>query len=179
MAQTDLSEEEARFYQYNQHNPSAEFIETADKWVYLDPKREKWVRPHKGYIRYLPNGVRQVNREALPPRFFIFCYRGWEDADEFYTAFIKSTKKNPAAHIHGICALSDTGSFYTGHVPYAEGEKKVRPLVREDGFKEWLYTLPEMLHTMLPPRQMGFDMVDLQRYRVLSEPPATEPNTRN
>jgi hypothetical protein len=36
-----------------------------------------------------------------------------------------------------------------------------------------------MLHTMLPPRQMGFDMVDLQRYRVLSEPPATEPNTRN
>jgi hypothetical protein len=150
-----------------------------DPTIHFNEKRQKVVQSHKGYILHAPNGVRLQYYDPLPPRFFIFSYRGWESASDLYNDFVAATLKYPAAHIHGLCTLTPDGSFFTRHVPYAQSKDKVLP-VAENGFREWLYSLPEMLHTMLPPHRngMGFDMVNLQRYRVLSKAPEGERSHR-
>jgi hypothetical protein len=147
---------------------------SSDPAIHFNEKRQKVVQSHKGYVLHLPNG-RFKYYEPLAPRFFIFSYRGWENATDPYHDFVAATLKYPAAHIHGLCALTPNGSFFTRHVPDALSKDKVMPVL-DNGFREWLYALPEMLHTMLPPHRngMGFDMVDLERYRVLSQVPEAE-----
>ena len=154
--------------------------------IRYNEKRQKYIRSLKGYIRFQATKLGTVERmeyyEELPPRFFIFSYRGWEDPRKFHDDFLAATEKWPAAHIHGFCCLTKKGSFYTRHVPYETSKDKVLPIVTDDGFREFLFSLPELFETMLPPYPhragAGFDLVNLQRYHVLSEAPLAEESAR-
>ena len=109
----------------------------------------------------------------LPPRFFIFAYRGHAKAKSFEKHFDAATKRCVDAHVHGACLLGRTGGgFYTGHFAYRAVGERVAPVVSRDGFREFLFSLPRTLDTMLHPIPFrsgnGFDMVDPRRYLTMA-----------
>jgi hypothetical protein len=179
MAQMEATAEDYEAYkEYRKTNTS---IHTPLKYgMYFDEKRQKYIKSFKGYIRHKATELGTVRSEffeSLAPRFFIFSYRGWDTAEELHKSFLSATEKFPAAHVHGMCTLSNTGSFYLRHIPHQEGKAKIFD-VMEDGFTEFLFSLPQFFDSLLPPHPyrmgLGFDMVNLKRYHVLSQTPDAE-----
>lgn len=46
-------------------------------------------------------------RDTLPPRFFVFGYKGWTTLNGANDAYVEAKKDNPSAFIHGLCWLGE------------------------------------------------------------------------
>lgn len=149
---------------------------------YYDDKQHRWVDLFKSYIRgRLVNGKaeKSVFFNPLAPRFFIFAYRGWQNAKTLSENFKAATLACPDAHVHGLCQLNNNGGFYTRHTPDRAPEDRVDFIQEKSGLSELVLTLPWFLDSMLPfsPDRLGngFDLIDLTRYDALrSALPAPE-----
>jgi hypothetical protein len=132
----------------------------------------RYARSFKNYLRYESDGTKSYYMH-LSPRFFIFAYRGHAKAKSFEKHFDAATARCADAHVHGACLLGRTGGgFYTGHFAYRKVGERVAPVVSRDGFREFLFSLPRTLDTMLLPIPLrsgnGFDMIDPRRYLTMA-----------
>ncbi len=125
---------------------------------------------NKSYLRQVQVEPRspvrhEEARAKLPPRFFVFAYRGWKTAAALEANFRAVSDEMTNAHIHGICSLSNEENFYVSHRAFAKGDEKYAPVVRH-GFRRFLLSLPLSLSSMLPlERQgLGFEQVNLGHY---------------
>jgi hypothetical protein len=114
--------------------------------------------------------VYQSYPEALAPRFFVFGYAGWKSDNALLEAFKGLSRKYPAAHIHGVCCLSDSDSVLVWHKAFKEGDARFS-IRATNGFRFFLANLPTTLNSMLPLHRvgMGFDQVDLRHYGLSAE----------
>lgn len=132
-------------------------------------------RGNKGYIKQVPPKPRVSTKymayvTELPPRFFVFGYRGWKTKNGLEKNFKSITRENKEAHIHGVCNLYDSGSLYIGHLAFRDEEDRSSPVI-ENGFRYFLMNLPATLDSMLPAHRngLGFDQIDLHRYQLALE----------
>jgi hypothetical protein len=127
---------------------------------------ETWRLPRKNQL----TPVRFKERLSdLAPRFFIFGYRGWTSAEVLRKNFIRVSEQQSRAHIHGVCCLGKTDSYFIGHQAFAKGETRFSP-VASNGFRNFLISLPTSLESMLP-FERGFDRANVKHY----EPNASGP----
>jgi hypothetical protein len=78
--------------------------------------------------------------------------------------------KQGGAHIHGVCHLSESESYYVAHKAYAREDRTL--LIDKNGFHHFLVGLPPTLNSMLPLHRggCGFDQIDLGYYDLARAP---------
>jgi hypothetical protein len=131
----------------------------------------------KGYIRHQVdekgNAFTFEIYNGLPPRFFIFAYRGHANPETLRKRFAAATERYPDAHIHGLCVLGDGTGQYTKHLPFRNPSERAGDVLCDGGFAQFLFSMPSSLDSMLfpfPERSgNGFDLVNLDRYRFLKQ----------
>jgi hypothetical protein len=128
--------------------------------------------PNKSYaIQRLPEQgkatVYSAIMSGLPPRFFVFGYRGWESLSGLKNSFEEISIAHPDAHIHGVCNLTTTGSLFVQHIAFAKGSERYST-VQTDGFRQFVMAMPYHLNFILPPHRNGryFDMVNVEYYQT-------------
>ncbi len=141
-------------------------------------ERDVYKKIFKSYIRHgvdeKGNSVVYAIYNGLPPRFFIFAYRGYKKPETLRDKFTAATKRYADAHIHGLCVLGDDGTGqYTNHLPFREPSERVGDVLSDGGFAQFLFSLPSSLDSMLFPFPErlgnGFDLVNIDRYRFLKQ----------
>lgn len=140
---------------------------------------------NKAYIRQVPSPPRESTRHEryvskLPPRFFVFGYKGWKTTAALERNFRAVTDEIGGAHIHGVCNLYDRGSLYIYHRAFPKGGERYSK-VAENGFRLFLMNLPSTLDSMLPiltkpsenDTRVGllrcFDQIDPEHYGLPGE----------
>lgn len=129
--------------------------------------------PNKKYLRLRPVEQRttasfEVIESKLPPRFFIFAYKGFEDAQKLKSACIEKWENQKDSHLHGVCILNEQQSLYATQIAFSNGKFEA---VGENGFREFLSNMPLQLNSMLRAdrKGIGFDIVDLKHYQLASD----------
>jgi len=130
----------------------------ADQKSYLrriTPKRQREAASFEAYY------------SRLPPRFYVFGYSGWKDANALESNFKRISESHQGAHIHGVCNLTEDDSFYVEHLAYRKPHERFSK-VHGDGFRRLLANLPLSLESMLPTHRtgLGFDPINIAHYNL-------------
>lgn len=109
--------------------------------------------PNKAYVRQVPAPSRTptkytTRKSNLPPRFYVFAYKGPGPA-AIQKAFTELSAEIRSAHIHGLCVLQKKSATLLRHRAYAGSEDRVDVEV-DDGLLRFLMKMPEQLNSMLP-----------------------------
>ena len=129
--------------------------------------------PNKAYALQLPPQPKtpaqfRIVHTELPPRFFVFAYDGWKKPSALERCFKEISATQQSAHVHGVCTLHKKGSMYVGHQAYGKDDDRFMP-VSNNGFRQFLMSLPLSLDLMLPRERngLGFHQVYLGHYGSL------------
>lgn len=130
--------------------------------------------PNKCYKRRVDDGKdRKVQYvgigSSLPPRYFIFAYRGWESACKLLDNFKSATSKQSEAHVHGLCVINSTKDYFLHHIAYKNVKERCSSVYCR-GFRELMMQIPGILESMIPADRygFGFDQFNMERYDVKS-----------